>query len=336
MHVLIIKTSSMGDVIHTLPAITDAVKAFPSITFDWVVEENFVEIPRLHPQIKTIIPVAIRRWRKNLTAKKTWTEWHDFREQLKNHYDYIIDAQGLLKSALLSRFAKGVTCGFDKHSAREPLASLFYQRKFSVEKNQHAITRLRNLFSQVLGYPQPDSIPEYGVDRAQFCDETVAKPYLVFLHGTTWPTKHWPEEYWIELAKRASQAGLRVKLLWGNETEKVRAQRIASCVDNVEVLPKLKLMEITKVLANAQAIVGVDTGFGHLAALLNVPTISLYGPTNAALTGALGQNQIHLSAKFPCAPCLSRKCIQDPNPVNPPCFSTLPPSLVWEMLSTLL
>jgi heptosyltransferase-1 len=199
------------------------------------------------------------------------------------------------------------------------------------------------LFSQALGYPLQENVPEYGVDRASFYDDSVKVPYLIFLHGTTWTTKHWPEEYWVELAKLASSKGLQVKLPWGNEHEKERAQRIAHHCANVEVLPRSNLSQMAKILANAKAVVGVDTGLTHLTAALNVPAISLYGPSHALLSGALGKNQIHLTTKFPCSPCLSRECtyqnsspLNPASPLNPPCFATLPPSLVWNELAMLL
>jgi len=337
MRVLIIKTSSMGDVIHTLPAVTDAGKAIPSILFDWVVEENFAEIPSWNPWVRQVIPVALRRWRKNLSAKQTWTEWKAFRKALRlNQYDLVIDAQGLLKSAAISFFAKGKKAGFNWGSAREALASLFYRSKCQVAKKEHAITRVRELFSQALGDPLPDSIPGYGIDRARFYDEKFNQPYFVFLHGTRWTTKHWPENYWIELAALATAKNFGIKLLWGNEQEKARAERIAAISPKIEVLPRLSLSHIVRVLANAQVVVGVDTGLSHLTAALNVPAITLYGPSNAILTGALGEKQIHLSVQFPCAPCLKRECTFAPSSAFPPCFTTVSPSIVWNEILKLI
>jgi len=340
MRVLIIKTSSLGDVIHTFPALTDASRAIPGIQFDWVVEESFAEIPAWHPNVQRVIPVAWRRWRKSLTSAQTRAELRECFKQLQlNSYDYIIDAQGLVKSALLGLMAKGVRCGYDGSSAREPLASLFYQRKFPAEKikNTHAITRIRRLVSDVLGYPLPLSTPEYGLDRQAFSANVVEKKYVMFLHGTTWATKHWPEEYWRKLAVLVTQQGIEVKLPWGNLVEYERAQRIAEEVNGVSVLPQLKLKELAGVIAGAKAIVAVDTGLGHLAAALNVPTVSLYGPTDPALTGALGESQVHLSVTYACSPCLSSKCFyRDELPINPPCFSTLFPERVWEALMKML
>ena len=199
MRALIIKTSSMGDVIHTLPALTDAGSALSDVRFDWVVEENFAEIPRWHPLVENVIPVALRRWRKAIFSAQTRAEWREFRGQLSaKKYDIIIDAQGLWKSALLARLAKGPRAGFDWPSARDSFASLLYQYKYTAGWDLHAITRLRSLFSQVFHYALPSSVADYGIERRRFITVPSAQKYLVFLHGTTWPTKHWPEAYWIK------------------------------------------------------------------------------------------------------------------------------------------
>lgn len=340
MRVLVIKTSSMGDVIHTLPALTDAGRHLPDIRFDWVVEEPFAEIPRWHPLVDRVIPVAIRRWRKNIFAKSTRQEWQQLRKTLQAvKYDLVIDAQGLVKSAWITRLVKNTpTCGTHWRSAREALAALFYQKTYPVVWEQHAIGRVRSLFSQALNYPLPTTVPEYGMKREAFPRADHEPPYLVFLHGTTWPTKHWPEAYWVALIQLATTHGLNVKLPWGNAEELARAERMAANNARVTVLPRLNLMSVAQVLAGAQAIVAVDTGLGHLAAALDVPTVSLYGPTNPILTGALGQSQVHLTAAFPCAPCLSRTCTYrdaQPSLPNPPCFSTLAPERVWQELTML-
>jgi len=266
--------------------------------------------------------------------KKTWKEFFDFvRVVRKEKYDLIIDAQGLIKSALITRMAKGTRVGLDSSSAREKLAALFYQKKFSVKREQHAIHRTRELFSRVLNYPTPNTIPDYGIDRTKLFNSSQEK-YLVFLHGTTWVTKHWPEDQWIALAEKAKTAGINVKLLWGNAEEKTRAEKIVSCAEHGDVMPRLDLISIAKLLAGAAAFVGVDTGLGHLAAALNVPGVSLYGPTNPELTGALGASQIHLTASIPCAPCLNREC---KNPAylpekKLPCFAVIDAERVWNVL----
>jgi heptosyltransferase-1 len=333
----------MGDVIHTLPALTDAGKNISNIKFDWVVEENFAEIPTWHPLVDKVIPIAFRRWRKNVFAKKTWQAVTDFKDSVRSQkYDMIIDAQGLVKSALMARVAQGTVWGFDRKAARDPFASIFYHKKVSAPpvKQAHAIDRLRILFSEALQYSLPTGSPDYGVDPNQF-GSNQEKNYLIFLHGTTWKTKHWPNQYWDELAKIAKQNDFPVKLLWGNAEEEARAKDIASRNSNVTVLPRLRLSEVVRVLANAKAVVAVDTGLGHLAAALSIPTLSLYGPTNAVLTGTQGGSQKHLSSTFACSPCLSRDCHYIKNaekvePINPPCFKELSPEKTWGLLSTFL
>ncbi|BFO01958.1 Lipopolysaccharide heptosyltransferase 1 [Pseudomonas putida] len=346
MRVLIIKTSSLGDVIHTLPAVTDAAHALPGIRFDWVVEEGFAEIPSWHPAVDQVIPVAIRRWRKNLWQTIKSGEWKAFKQRLRaQKYDLVIDAQGLVKSAWLTRYVKAPVAGLDRYSAREGWASRFYDRRLSVAVGQHAVERVRQLFALALAYDLPEGIGRYGLDldRLQL---PPAAPYVVFLHGTTWATKHWPEAYWRELAERLGRRNLQVRLPWGNPAEKARAERIAQGLKNCEVLPKLNLAGVARVLAAAKACVAVDTGLGHLAAALDVPTISLFGPTNPGLTGAYGRVQVHQASDFPCAPCLQKKCTYKPSAEDlrrfdlkrewPLCFTRLNPEHVASRLSALL
>nr|WP_249122008.1 lipopolysaccharide heptosyltransferase I [Pseudomonas juntendi] len=343
---MIIKTSSLGDVIHTLPALTDAAHALPGIRFDWVVEEGFAEIPSWHPAVDQVIPVAIRRWRKNLWQTLKSGEWKAFKQRLRaRKYDLVIDAQGLVKSAWLTRYVKAPVAGLDRYSAREGWASRFYDRRLSVATGQHAVERVRQLFAMALAYDLPEGIGSYGLDLERL-QLPPAAPYVVFLHGTTWATKHWPEAYWRELAERMGRRKLEVRLPWGNPAEKARAERIAQGLNNCQVLPKLNLAGVARVLAAAKACVAVDTGLGHLAAALDVPTISLFGPTNPGLTGAYGRTQIHQASDWPCAPCLQKKCTYKPSADDlarfdlkrewPLCFTRLNPEHVASRLSALL
>ena len=346
MRVLIIKTSSLGDVIHTLPALTDAAHALPGIRFDWVVEEGFAEIPSWHPAVDQVIPVAIRRWRKNLWQTIKSGEWKAFKQRVRERkYDLVIDAQGLVKSAWLTRYVKAPVAGLDRYSAREGWASRFYDRRLSVATGQHAVERVRQLFAMALAYDLPEGIGNYGLDLERL-QLPPAAPYVVFLHGTTWATKHWPEAYWRELAERMGRRKLEVRLPWGNPAEKARAERIAQGLNNCQVLPKLNLAGVARVLAAAKACVAVDTGLGHLAAALDVPTLSLFGPTNPGLTGAYGRTQIHQASDWPCAPCLQKKCTYKPSADDlarfdlkrewPLCFTRLNPEHVASRLSALL
>lgn len=334
MNVLIIKTSSMGDVLHTLPAITDAVNAIPGIQFDWAVEPGFAEIPRWHPAIRDIIPLPIRRWRQQLWKSVREKEIQSTLRVLRQkNYDYIIDAQGLFKSAIFARCAKGQRVGYDFLSVREKIAAFFYQKRYSVPKNQHAVERVRQLFAQTLGYCCPSTSPDYGIDPSHFTSPFYEGDYLLFLHGTTWQTKHWPEHYWQELVQWACAAGYRVLIPWGNSVEQLRAQRIKQNHADVLVLPKLSLSEIASIIAKAKGIIAVDTGLGHVAAAIGAPTVSLYGPTDPTLTGAYGSSQSHLASSLSCSPCFSKKClIKEKQEIEPPCFRTLTPQRVWDTL----
>ncbi|RPH31084.1 lipopolysaccharide heptosyltransferase RfaC [Buttiauxella warmboldiae] len=295
MRVLIVKTSSMGDVLHTLPALTDAMQAIPGIRFDWVVEEGFAQIPSWHPAVDKVLPVAIRRWRKSWFSAPVKAERKAFYQALRaENYDLIIDAQGLIKSAaLVTRKACGIKHGMDWSSAREPLASLFYNCRHSIAKQQHAVERTRELFAKSLGYKKPVQQGDYSI-ASHFlpvqasCDST---PYVVFLHATTRDDKHWPETHWRELIGLMQHTGLRVRLPWGAEHEKQRAQRLAHGLEYVEVLPRMSLENIANQLASAAYIISVDTGLSHLSAALNKSNITLYGPTDPGLIGGYGKNQ---------------------------------------------
>jgi heptosyltransferase-1 len=348
--VLIVKISSLGDIIHTLPAITDASRAHRDIVFDWVVEENFAEIPGWHPAVATVIPVAIRRWRRNWLKTYLGGEFGAFRRQLQTvHYDLVIDAQGLIKSGLISRLSKGITVGLANNTIREPLATLFYNKVYSVPWTSHAIDRVRELFSRALQYQYDREVVDYGLLRQRLgIDPLQARQdTLVFLHGTTWDTKHWPAQYWRRLAAIASGAGYRVALPWGSSREQARARFIAEDISGVEVLPRQTLTGLARQIAQAAGVVAVDTGLGHLAAALGTPAVSLYGATDPGLSGTLGEHQLHLTSTLGCAPCKKKHCVytseeltdevtDEAFAVLPPCFHSLPPERVWQQLQGLL
>jgi heptosyltransferase I len=335
MRVLLVKLSSMGDLIHALPALTDAKKAIPNISFDWVVDENFSEIPLWHGSVNRVIKTAHRRWKKNVINsvksgefKKLWQELRDIK------YDFIIDAQSNIKSSLVVRLAKGVRYGPDKAGVSEKAAHWAYQKTVSVPhaSEAHAISRNRILLASVLGYEYVEDEPDFGIDPKMFPEVEFPLPekYLIFVPSTTWVTKHWPLECWKDLAKRAADEKYNVLIPWGNENERQRAIAIASVSDFISVLPKGSISEIGYVLSKATGAICVDTGLGHLTAAMNIPAVHIYGPTSPKLIGATGRNQVHLQADFACAPCRQKQCTyKEKSEVLPACFSTVSPKLVW-------
>jgi heptosyltransferase-1 len=340
MNVLLIKTSSMGDIIHTLPALTDAMQAIPGIQFDWVVEESFKEIPTWHPAVRHVYPIPLRRWLRQPLQAITSQAFKDFFKTMRrSSYYLVLDAQGLTKSALLAWMVKAPRHGLGRGSAREWLAALTYQHRYRVSWELHAVERLRLLFSKVLSYPLQDSTPHYGIDVKKLPSYAMpTHPYVIFLSGTTWATKHWPESYWQQLAVLVAQQGTHILLPWGTDAERLRAEKIAAMAPGYStVLPKLSLSTLATLFSKAMALVSVDTGLGHLACALHRPTISIYGPTSAKLTGTLGPAQIHLSTDFTCSPCFLRECtFKTSNAVMPPCYDTVNPTRVWQSLQTLL
>jgi len=317
--VLIIKTTSLGDVIHILPAIAEAAKNNPDLVFDWVVEDTFSEVPNWHLNIENVYEVSIRQWRKNFYKPAIWKAIKKSIGQIRQHqYDYVIDAQGLSKSAIISLFAKGETYGLDKHSAREGWVSRFYKHKIPVPKGTHAITRLQQFFGKVFHYEPNMNVFDSGI-RHKWQLANLEKSQVLFLHGTTWKTKHWPEDYWNALAGKLSDDGYQVLLPWGSESEKQRAERVSLDKQNVEVLPKMSLSELAKKFSEVSFIISVDTGLSHLAAACDTPIISIYGATSPVLTGSKGNNQIYLTSDLDCAPCFKRSCkISDDT--YPPCL----------------
>lgn len=333
MRILLVKLSSLGDVVHALPAVTDAARAHPDLDVHWVIEEAYVAIPALHPAVTRVIPVALRRWRRQWGGVGTELR-QSVRRLRETDYDVVLDAQGLIKSAMVARLARGARAGFAYDSAREGVAAAAYQRRFSIDKRQHAIDRQRALFADALGYGPPGAALDYGVRR----DRGDAAG-LVLLHGTTWRTKLWPEHFWSDIARRALALGERVTLPWGSDDEQRRAKRIVASAPGAVIAEPLDLSGLIELLARSAAAVSVDSGVGHLAAALGVPTLALYGPTDATLTGCRGESVINMTSDFACAPCLQRRCRYRGDPVSvantltePPCFSRITPDQVWRRL----
>lgn len=318
--ILILKLASMGDLVHLLPALTDAKKVNPRLIFDWAVDKNFAEVASWHKAVDSIFLTNHRKWRSSPFQKKTRLEFSSFLQNLrKNPYDLIIDAQGNIKTALLSCLVKGKTVGFDRHSIPEFGAQLFYSKKISSSKSLHAILRLRELLAGALDYKMPDTKPDYQINLEKLIPPSISIPsgYLLFVPIASYSSKLWPDSSWDTLIKEAKIFNLQILIPWGNEKERQRALKF-SHHPYVTVLPKLSLSEIGYLLLKAKAVVSMDTGFSHIAAALGTPCITLYGPTDPNLTGTVGENQIHITS--PCSCNGKRSCSQGQEPA---CLSNI-------------
>jgi heptosyltransferase-1 len=253
------------------------------------VEESFAAIPRLHPAVGNIIPVAIRRWRKNIMKAATWREMGEFRNKLQaTSYNAVVDTQGLLKSALMASQANGPTLGYAAASAREPMAARFYDRTFSVSRELHAVIRNRRLAAAALDYAA-EGEPDYGIEAAPAGFAWLPhRPYVVFLTATSRDDKLWPEANWLALGERLNSQGICAVLPGGSAVERERASRLAAGIPGAVAAPAMNIPDLAALLAGGRAAVGVDTGLTHLAVALKVPTIALYTATDPGLTGVLG------------------------------------------------
>jgi heptosyltransferase-1 len=338
MKLLLVKTSSLGDIVHAFPALTDAMQRVDGLVCDWLVEESYAELPAWHPAVRDVITVSLRGWRRAPWLQHIPAVRRSLRRLRREHYDLVLDAQGLLKSAVLTRLARGWRVGPNARSGREPLASRLYDETVPLAPRRHAIDRNRELFSTALSYTVPDTM-EYGlrVPGAGRAAPAGGAPYLVFIPGTTWPSKRWPAQHWRELARTAAGDGWRIEVLSGTPAEYDAALKICDGVDNVSVAASPSIGELARLLHGARAVASVDSGPGHLAAAVGTPGVSIYGATNPDLTGTRGPGQAQLRADFECAPCLKRHCrFADRGQIHPDCYATVPPERVWGTLRELI
>lgn len=297
--ILLVKTSSMGDVIHNLPVVSDIRAADSAAVVDWVVEDAFAAIPPMHPGVRRVIPVALRRWRNDWISEASRREIRDAKELFQaESYDLVVDTQGLLKSALVARWARGPICGCNWDTAREKLASLFYDRRVPLDWSRHAVERNRMIAAQCIGYAVAGPA-DYGIraPAREFTWMQGADRYVVFLHATSREEKLWPEAEWTALGRRLGEVPLSVVLPWGSEAEKARSVRLRESIPGAIVPPGLLLEDAAALLGGAAAVVGVDTGLAHLAAALGVPVAGIYCATDPASTGVHGPAAVNLGGK---------------------------------------
>jgi heptosyltransferase-1 len=290
--VLFVKLSSLGDVIHHLPAVTDLAENRPDARIAWAVEEAYADLVTLHPAVAEAIPVALRGLRRNPFAPSGWGRVARGRRAIRSRiWDYVVDTQGLAKSAMVARFAHAPVFGFDAKSARERVASRFYDVKVRVPRDLHAVERNRRLVGEVFGYV-PRGAARYGLLRADAPPEwAMPSRYVVMLHGASRAAKRWPDERWIALGKSLAGEGYVAVLPGGTAAERADAQRLAGAIPNAIAAPAMSLVEAAALLAHAAGVVGVDTGLTHLAVALGVPTVGIYCATDPALTGLHGADR---------------------------------------------
>lgn len=336
MKVLLVKMSSMGDIFHTFPAITDLKEQHPDVVIDWVVEEGFAEIAAWHPAIRRVIPIGLRRWFK-ARDRISWREFHAWRAALREeHYDVVIDAQGLAKSTFIARCAQADQVhGYDRHSARERLSAWFYHHSYGVNKEQHAVERTRQLFAQVFHYPLGPRL-NFGINQ-NFAHVVENPRKLIFIIGTSWVTKLWATSHWQQLATTAIASGYQVEIIWGSESERQTAEQIiAACPQATRPQGRLSITTIAEMLVEAAGVVGLDTGFSHLAGALETPTIALYGATSPAKVGLIGEHTSNLQMEtlLDCIPCHKRSCrwLPEHSTDTPPCMKGISAENVWKIL----
>jgi heptosyltransferase-1 len=289
---LFIKTSSLGDVVHNCPAVSDVARCVPGAEIDWVVEDAFAEVAALHAGVRRVIPVAIRRWRNELFTSTTWSEFFAFRQALRaERYDAVIDSQGLVKSALVAAMAHGRKHGYDRASVREPLAARFYDSLHAVPPAEHAVERNRLLAAAALGYQLPQAC-DYGLRAQGEPPIRVRTPYAMLLTMTSRDDKLWPEERWRALGQWLEARGLHCLLPWGNDEERRRCARIATAIPRAVVPQRLPLAQLARLARDANCVIGVDTGLAHLAAALGVPVVGLYSGSDPSLTGLHGNGRV--------------------------------------------
>ncbi len=291
MKILIVKTSSMGDVVHTMPAISDIAAHLPNAQIDWLVEAPFASLPAMHPAIRRVIPIAWRKWRRTLFKKDTRAALSEARAQLQaEKYDLVLDMQGLVKSALWAMQARGPRAGYDSASAREPMAAFAYQRRASVGKSLHAVERSRQLAAAHLGYAVTGKA-HFNLRAPALHWKPRTDRYAVLICGASRPEKLWPDASWQHISATLRARDLGIVWLWGSADEGERVQRLAAIAGG-EIPPFLSVQDASAVLARAVICVGLDTGFTHIAAAFGVRTVGIYCDHEPGLVGITGDGRV--------------------------------------------
>lgn len=324
MRILIIKTSSLGDIIHALPVLSYLRQISPVAAIDWVVDEAFRDLVSDNPLIERVLTVAFRRWKKTPLATQTRHELMAFVKDLRQqHYDLVFDLQGNSKSGLVCRLARAERkIGFSREHLQERLNLLFTTEQVSFkETDRNAVQRYLRVVSSPFAVSTDNWQPRSDIATSA-ADEAVADAALsrsgspqILLHtGTTWQTKLWYEDGWLELGQQLLQQYPSAILLfsWGNDEEKERAERLVCQLgERALLLPPVSLKQFAAVLKRCDLVVGCDTGPVHLAAAVGTPTVSFYRCTDGQRNGPYGAHHAVIQSPLPCTVCMRKQCDQD-------------------------
>ena len=290
LNILIVKTSSMGDVVHALPVLADIRKNIRGVRIDWLVEEPFADIVRHTPLVDETIICNVRKWRRSIFSKQTREEIQALKKRLQEKkYDRVIDLQGLIKSAAVGKLAKSPIAGYDRASIKEPVASWMYDKTYPVSKKLSAVERCRQLTAQALDYVLPDTAPVFDF---LFSSEKVENKQAIFFVNTSRKTKLWPENYWIELGRLLTDEGWKVFFAWASPEEKERVEKIKNAIgQDAFVLARMKIGELMKFTATCELVVGVDTGMTHLGSAMGLPTVGIFRDYPIELVPLMGEGK---------------------------------------------
>jgi len=292
MRILLVKMSSMGDIIHNMPLVHDIKQHYPEAIIDWVVEESFVDLAKLNPLVNSVIAVGMRRWKKALFSKNTWLEFFKFKQALQQiHYDVVLDTQGLIKSAVIAKLASGESFGQDANTSRESLAGHLLKHPLDIPRNLHAISRNRLVGALALNYAiDNDRVAydlQFNTETAPTLSALLPPNCIMFFHSTARDAKHWPNEHWIALGRHLNSLGYQLVLPWASATEKNRAELIAAALTHASVLPKLSIVQLAQLMPQTKACVGLDTGLTHIAVALAIPTLAIFTDTHIWQAGTM-------------------------------------------------
>ena len=291
MRVLIVKLSSLGDVVHCMPVVHDILTARPDAQIDWVIEPGFAPLVKRVDGIVDVIECALRRWSKSWWTRETRGEWRAFRARLRRErYDAVLDLQGLTKSALIARIAQltptGASYGLANRTegaSHEPPARWLVDHAIRIEPHIHALDRSRVLVGRALGYTAQGA-PVFGLRHAGVT--TNGPSTVVFVHGTSRDDKLWPEDHWVALGQRVIAQGWCIALPHAGAGELARAQRLQTALGvSVEVWPAMNLDALVDRMGATQGVVGVDSGLSHIAVALDLPHVQVYNFATAWRTG---------------------------------------------------